>query len=212
MNPNYTSTIYVSSNGHDFDYCGTDTCPCATIFFVTTNITILDRYNKISNPQLYTTTDALTVEIRGVNYNYVTNPTHCSMGEISSNLTVDLRYYFNMDYIDSIQDWFDIYQCLIEYQDIHDGLAFWVGQTDESVSFLYSSEWYQGNVITISVEIENMIFENVDFEAIFYNKTFNTQWISWFQVRFCFVIFYLFSFLFSFFYFPFSFFANGSFW
>lgn len=156
----YTSTIYIDSDGANTAHCGTESCPCATIYHVTTNTTLLPRYNNY---------DTITIEIRGINFDYIENSQDCTMGQVSTQLTSNLVYYFNPNYIQTTQDWFDINSCFD--WDLYNS-SFWMSCTSDYTSlsdalihdhaFLNSQQW-QDKQLSISVEIENMIFENIDF-------------------------------------------------
>ena len=176
---NTTSTIYVTSDGSDFEYCGTESCPCGTIWYVTTNILNQRRYNNF---------ETLTIDIRGVNFDEIVwgNAYKCRFGTIPLSVSSNLIYYFNPDYIYTASDWLNPYICTSDK-------GLWVG--NDADAFLFSSEGINDDYIPYLsgyVEIQNLMFTNIDLYHLVVNNTNyyyrhqydSDSWHPWFFVKF----------------------------
>ena len=175
---NVTSTIYVTSDGNDFEYCGTESCPCGTIWYVTTNILNQTRFNNF---------ETLTIDIRGVNWNEIdisVAPYKCRFGTIPLSVTSNLIYHFNPDYIHTASDWLDPDICT-------QNVSLWI-ESDGTNEFFFSSEGiYDDNLQYLSayVEIQNLMFTNIDLYHLIVNNTkssalYGDDWHPWFFVKY----------------------------
>ena len=174
---NVTSTVYVTPDGSDFEYCGTESCPCGTIWYVTTHVLNDSRYSDF---------ESLTIDIRGINWNEVNSSDtyyKCRLGKIPLSVTANLIYYFNPDYIFSASDWLHPDICTSDKN-------LWAGNDDDI--FLFSShEVNEDNVGYLSgyVEIQNLMFSDIDLYGLvvnnnFYDPQYDGEWYPWFFVKF----------------------------